>query len=405
MLISDRHRSLYEQYFAELSFEAKPSRWQRTVEELARFTGSESVLDYGCGIMALLSKFSDLSITNYDPGVPEYAALPEPADLVVCLDVIEHVEPKYTDAVLEHVISLAKKALLLTISTQESSKLLPDGSPWHCFVKDADWWRNKLKGFSEEPAMDGRAEYVAVLYKDCGMNTDLTDEMVAGFRDKDSKKERFRSLYEKHNFLTAYSKHTDLRVEDNPIGAIGRVDEWESHGILQLDFLKELGMKPGHTLLDVGCGVGRASRVFAPYLDSGNYFGSDISEKALAYAFALAKSEGWGEKNPTFLINSDLDMFLNYQPCKEFDFLWAHSVFTHLPDWQIEKMIHNAAKIMRCKFAFTYKQAEQPQRSGLKQFQYGHKFFEGIAKAAGLKAKAHPMIWPASQRTIVLTKR
>ncbi len=164
-LISDRHRSLYEQYFAELSFESKPSRWQSTVETLARLTGSKSVLDYGCGVMALLSKFSELPIANYDPAVPEYSSLPRPADLVVCLDVIEHVEPEFVDDVLEHVISLAGKALFLTISTQESSKLLPDGSPWHCFVKDKAWWQNKLKGFSEMPAMDGREEYVAVLHK------------------------------------------------------------------------------------------------------------------------------------------------------------------------------------------------------------------------------------------------
>ena len=96
------------------------------------------------------------------------------------------------------------------------------------------------------------------------MNTDLTDEMVAGFLDKDSKQERFRSLYENNDFLTAYSQHTDLRVEDNPIGAIGRADEWESHGILQLEFLMDIGMKPEHKLQDsVGFPlVGPANRAY-----------------------------------------------------------------------------------------------------------------------------------------------
>ena len=230
------------------------------------------------------------------------------------------------------------------------------------------------------------------------MNTDLTDEMVAGFRDKDSKKERFRSLYEEYDFLTAYSAHTDLRVIDNPVGAIGRVDEWESHGILQRDFLIELGMRPEHSLLDIGCGVGRASRVFVPYLNARNYVGIDISILALQYAKSLAESEGWGDKNPTFLINSDLD--INDQ----FDFLWAHSVFTHLPDWQIEKMIHNAAKITRHKFAFTYKEMEKPTRTGLKQFAYSPEFFKKIAKKSGFSFENPDTRWPAGQRTIVLTK-
>ena len=166
LLISDNHRALYEQYFAELSFDSKPSRWQAFMEELVASTGSKSVLDYGCGIMASLSQFSELPITNYDPGVLAYSAMPQPADLVVCLDVIEHVEPECVDAVLEHIISLSRKALLLTISTQESTKLLPDGSPWHCFVRDRGYWRNRLKGFTELPPMDGREEYVTILYKD-----------------------------------------------------------------------------------------------------------------------------------------------------------------------------------------------------------------------------------------------
>ena len=230
------------------------------------------------------------------------------------------------------------------------------------------------------------------------MNTDLTDEMVAGFRDKDSKQERFRSLYEKNDFLTAYSLHTDLRVDDNPIGSIGRADEWESHGFLQKDFLVELGLKPEHTLLDIGCGVGRAARRFVPYLQPGNYTGIDISKKALGHAMGLAYSEGWSDRKPKFLINSDLDID------QRFDFLWAHSVFTHLPDWQIEKMIINASIIVRNKFAFTYKVAARPQRSGLKQFQYSVSFFERIAKSVGFETEDHPKRWPAGQRTIVLTK-
>ena len=230
------------------------------------------------------------------------------------------------------------------------------------------------------------------------MNTDLTDEMVAGFRDKDSKKERFRDLYEKYDFLTAYSKHTDLRVDDNPRGAIGREDEWISHGVLQWYFLMDMGMKPEHRLLDIGCGVGRASRVFVPYLQPGNYTGIDISKKALRYAVELAQTEGWANREPTFRLNSDADLD------QEFDFAWAHSVFTHLPDWQIEKMIHNVAKIVRYKFAFTYKFANQPQRSGLKQFQYSVSFFKSVAESVGFSTEDHPKRWPAGQRTIVLTK-
>jgi 2-polyprenyl-3-methyl-5-hydroxy-6-metoxy-1,4-benzoquinol methylase len=112
---------------------------------------------------ASLSRYSKLPIVNYDPAVAAYSALPERVDLVVCLHVLEHVEAGCVDYVLEHLKSLARKALFIAVSTEQSTKTLPDGSPWHSFVRDAKWWREKLVGFVEQPAMDSRKEYVALL--------------------------------------------------------------------------------------------------------------------------------------------------------------------------------------------------------------------------------------------------
>jgi len=233
------------------------------------------------------------------------------------------------------------------------------------------------------------------------MDLKITDAIVAKMNDKDSKKPRFRELYEKHDFLEAYSRHTDLRVKDNPKGAIGREDEWESHGKLQLKFLMDEGMRPHHRLLDVGCGVGRASRRFVPYLNDSNYVGVDISPAALEHARGLATMEGWDKKSPTFLINGDLNLD------GPFDFIWAHSVFTHLPPQQIAIMIANAATLLPVggKFCFTFKHADKPQRSGVKQFQMPPSFFADCAKPHGFKCEALSLVWPAHQRTIRLTKQ
>lgn len=233
----------------------------------------------------------------------------------------------------------------------------------------------------------------------------LTPQVLATFTDKDSKEPRYRSLYEHHDFLSAYARHTDLRVAADPKGAIGRNDEWESHGEMQLAFLKEEGLKPSHRLLEVGCGVGRAARRLVPYLDVGNYTGVDISQACLEHTRLLSITEGWTVRQPMLLLNADLDIYFVVEPY--FDFAWAHSVFTHLPDRQIEVMIGNAAKALRPggRFLFTYKHADQPRRSGLKQFQYPFEFFAALAAAHRFEAEALPKIWPASQRTVRLTKR
>ncbi len=230
------------------------------------------------------------------------------------------------------------------------------------------------------------------------MNTDLTDEIVAGFRDKDSKKERFRSLYEKYDFLTAYSKHTDLRVDDNPIGAIGRADEFETHGILQLNFLIDLGLKPEHKLLDIGCGVGRASRRFVPYLHPGNYTGTDISKKALRHAVQLSEKEGWADRKPTFVLG---DGRLSAVKNSAFDYVFAHSVFTHLPSPIVCDVLKDLSEMDFGLFCFTYKKTEgKPGRTGLKQFCYSPAWFGGTAKAYGLVAETMETRWPAGQRTM-----
>jgi hypothetical protein len=164
VLISGKHRGLYEQYYSCRHIQSSPNRWQQRVEDLAQMFSTDSVLDYGCGPAATLAAYSKLPIRNYDPCVPAYSSVPERADLVVCLHVLEHVEEHCLDYVLEHMRSLATKAVFIAVSTQDSTKTLPDGSPWHSFVKDEQWWRVKLcsLGFVEREPMDQRKEFVAL---------------------------------------------------------------------------------------------------------------------------------------------------------------------------------------------------------------------------------------------------
>lgn len=218
--------------------------------------------------------------------------------------------------------------------------------------------------------------------------------------DKDSRVDKFRELYEHNDFLTAYSKHTDLRMQADPKWAIGRGDEWESHGMLQLDFLRRQGMQRHHRLLDVGCGPGRAARRFVPYLDENCYVGCDISNECLKHAVHLSMDEGWDKKQPIFLKNGDLDML-----SLPFDFIWAHSVFTHLPEDHIHTMIGNLVNILAPtgKFLFTFKRSAVPMRTGLKQFSFPNAFFEVSAKRHGLVATMLDFVWPASQRTGMIT--
>lgn len=82
----------------------------------------------------------ELDIVNYDPAIPEYSQAPEPEDLVVCTDVLEHVEPEYTDAVLDDLKRCAKKYLYVTICVVPAMKSLPDGRNAHINLRTPSEW-------------------------------------------------------------------------------------------------------------------------------------------------------------------------------------------------------------------------------------------------------------------------
>ena len=155
---SPQHLALYEAHYATHAPRERPHRWQSLVEHLAQGLGATSILDYGCGQAANLARFSALPIVSYDPSIPAYAQEPESADLVICMHMLEHVEPEYITAVLLHLWSLARLAVLITVSCQASTKRLPDGTPWHSFLKPPSWWADRLAVL----AMPGMCEALPV---------------------------------------------------------------------------------------------------------------------------------------------------------------------------------------------------------------------------------------------------
>lgn len=163
-LISAKHQQLYMDYYASRYIPLHRSRWLDRVEQLADTIGAQTILDYGCGRGRGISSFSKYDVRDYDPGVPGCTAEPAPADLVVSIHALEHVEPQYVDGVIEHMKKLATKALFIVVSCEPSTKLLPDGSPWHSFVRSAQWWTEKLAVFDPQPVIMDRygAEYAAL---------------------------------------------------------------------------------------------------------------------------------------------------------------------------------------------------------------------------------------------------
>lgn len=219
----------------------------------------------------------------------------------------------------------------------------------------------------------------------------LTPEELSALPAKTKKHQDVCDLYLEHDYLTAYSMHTDLRVADRPEGAIGNHLEWDAHGEIQLAFLVSQGMTPEHRLLDIGCGTGRLARKAAPYLNDGNYTGVDISEGAIEYARNLSFIERWSAKLPNFVVSRNLDV------TGPFDFIWAFSVFIHLPNWAVRDVISKAAMLLtdEGKFFFSYVPEKVAARTGLKQFRNLESLYREACALYGLTFIE--VKWPAQQ--------
>jgi len=118
------------------------------VAQLLKLGGYSSVSDYGAGKCNLKSalglyRSGRADYFPYDPAFPEYG-LPRAADLLVCIDVLEHVEPDAIGNVLDEVAPLAWRMALLTVHTGPAKKILSDGRNAHLIQQPPSWWLPRL---------------------------------------------------------------------------------------------------------------------------------------------------------------------------------------------------------------------------------------------------------------------
>lgn len=145
MLISEHYANLNRNLHRKRSDYGRIGhKWAKKAAEICERHGYKEVLDYGCGKGTFKQAMPEhVTVHEYDPGVPG-KELRHTAGLVVCTDVLEHVEPEYIDDVILDIRQLCDRALLV-INTTASNKKLDDGRNAHLIQEGRDWWLERLR--------------------------------------------------------------------------------------------------------------------------------------------------------------------------------------------------------------------------------------------------------------------
>ena len=145
--------------------------FSRLIYPIVRETKTKSVFDYGCGKQFLKDPLEKMGVeyAGYDPAIKKYSTLDfsKKYDMVICVDVMEHVEEQYHDIVLSDIAKLSKKYVLLTICPTEAKKVLSDGRNAHICQAGPSYWLPKICKYYEPVQVANIVEGLGGFYVMC----------------------------------------------------------------------------------------------------------------------------------------------------------------------------------------------------------------------------------------------
>lgn len=135
-----------------------------------------------------------------------------------------------------------------------------------------------------------------------------------------------------------YESHATAHADETVVGGLHL-------GPVELEILVDQGLRPNHTLVDLGCGIGRLACEVAGWMDGGEYIGTDVSDTMLARAATRLAELGatpgctvrWLKQQGTTF---DL-------PDGSADMISAFSVFTHIEHEDTYNFLRDGRRVIR----------------------------------------------------------
>lgn len=235
-LISEEMRELNSQlHYDNPRYGMGGSRHLETVLKLSKLENIKLIGDYGCGKGMLAKELlkHNIVILEYDPAIPGKEGLLPAVDLLVCTDVLEHIEPDKLDFVLDDMKRCTRQVGYFVISTRKAIKSYADGRNAHLIVQPEAWWNKKLSKYFEVGTIQAKNDELHVIV---GPKKTADQQLKITEVSRDNLHMKFYTP----NNITEWRAKTLFTKEPSTVDWI-------------------LGMKPGEILWDIGANIGSYS--------------------------------------------------------------------------------------------------------------------------------------------------
>lgn len=131
---------------------------------------------------------------------------------------------------------------------------------------------------------------------------------------------------------------------------VGPAGIWPQLQQYQFNALTRLGLKPNHSVVDIGCGPLTVGVQLISYLDRGNYVGVDLLQEPLVEAYRRIAQHDLAHKNPTLICSTTFGK--RELEDRTFDFIWMSQLSYHLDDLQLVLLFEQARAMMSSSSVF-----------------------------------------------------
>ena len=192
--------------------------------------------------------------------------------------------------------------------------------------------------------------------------------------------------HKKIELLRRISPSVQKRYElDNMVGPIGYWKELQEY---QIGTLKHLGLKPDHSLLDIGCGPLQGGLAFIEYLNDEKYTGIDLKKEPLEAGISQLRELGLLDKKKPRLLVSDSFGEKELEG-RQFDYVWCSQMLYNQNEEILDFLFLKLSKFLGPQGRFYGDIIGDPARVGENDYWHGFRFYPHTVASVSEIAKKH----------------